>query len=104
MKHLTATPTEKHGIPAVGFTLLYCTRKIIKKTFQTGTLKINFEPILTFAAKLEGGTNVDHILGGKHTMSQTVLGPQRIDHEEGISLGGKLLHCGRRVKTAKLWV
>lgn len=42
-------------------------------------MKINFESTLIFVAKLEKGR--------KRTMTQNVLGPQRIDHGEGIKSG-----------------
>lgn len=80
----------------MGLTAFYCTHqdktfilhvKIKTIFFQTKILKTNYEATLTGAAKLEVDTNVDHILGRKRTMTQNVLGPQRIDHREGIMSG-----------------
>lgn len=39
--------------------------------FQTGILKINFEPTLSFAVKLEVDTNVDHKYIRKKTHNDT---------------------------------
>lgn len=97
----------------MGLTLFCCTHKdttlilhIQIKTvifFQTKIMKISLEPTLTCVAKLEVDTNADHTRKKRERRHKMFLDHKGLTTGKASCLGGKLLHCGRRVEQQNYW-